>query len=239
VIDVPLRPAHQRDGLDQRHLRRAAAGLGPFLGLLGRADRADAVPGLDARALGRRALDRGHDLDVLAGRLRDLDAEAVELALGLDLHLVELGRLHEGGVGIEVLEQAPHRALEQGVLVDFLDVVAADELEDAREEGEVLVALGDGGARPVFAGGGLGLTDEARRRDRDRHAAAERSQEVRSSPRLQVFVRSSIGSAQTLAGERQPDARAGATAPLSRRAAREPGRSGSPPFAARSRGSGR
>ena len=72
----------------------------------------------------------------------DLDTEAVELAARVDLHLVEGVLAHEGRVRVEIAEQPAQRALHQVVLVHRLDVVAADEVEHAREESQVLVARG-------------------------------------------------------------------------------------------------
>src|SRR5271157_3499863 len=65
------RAAHAVDRLVQR---QALHGLA--------VQRHDQVARLDARAAGRGVVDRAYDLDV-AGVLRDLDAEAAELAAGL------------------------------------------------------------------------------------------------------------------------------------------------------------
>ena len=135
-----LLAAHQVHGLEQRHVLARAARLGPVRRLLGGADRRDLIARLDARLRRRRALDRRDDLDVAILALADLDAEPVELAPGVDLHLLVGLGVEEGRVRIELGEHAPHGALHQRALVDRLDVVAAHEVQHAREHREIFVA---------------------------------------------------------------------------------------------------
>src|SRR5438105_1994523 len=77
------RPSHRLDG----------AGLAQLLGALA-VDLDHLVAGLDAGAGGRGVVDRGHDRQHLV-LLRDLDAQAAELARGVDLHVLERLGGHE------------------------------------------------------------------------------------------------------------------------------------------------
>jgi hypothetical protein len=81
-------------------------------------------------------------------------------------------------VGIEPFEDPPHRAHQQLVLVDGIHVVVAHELEHAREEREVLVALGPGLAVAV---GGSRLADEAGGGDGYGHTEGEGGEGAGSS----------------------------------------------------------
>jgi hypothetical protein len=87
-----------------------------------------------------RALDRRHHLDEAVLALGDLDAEPVELATRVDLHLaIGLG-VEERRVRIELGEHAAHRALDQRALVHLFDVVLLHEAQHAGEQAEVVVA---------------------------------------------------------------------------------------------------
>jgi hypothetical protein len=105
----------------------------------------DAVAGLDARAIGGRALDgRHHGEDVVTER--DLDAEAAEAAGGLDLHLaVHLG-IEEGRMRIEAAERALDRVVDDVLGRDLVHVLALDDREHLGEQPQVLV-----GRRGVLA----------------------------------------------------------------------------------------
>ena len=98
----------------------------------------DEVARLDPGAVGRRAVDRRDHLDE-AVLLRDLDAEAAELAPGLHPHVVEVvGRADSSNAG-RAGEHAVDRRLDQLLVVDLLDVRGADPLEDVAEQVELLV----------------------------------------------------------------------------------------------------
>ena len=90
------------------HLLRRPAVLAPALGTLGRADRDDPISRLDAGVGGGRSIDRGDHLDGFALGLRDLDPETLELAAGVDLHLRIGVDIHEGRVGIQLVDEAAH-----------------------------------------------------------------------------------------------------------------------------------
>ena len=98
----------------------------------------DEVAGLDAGPVGRRALDRRHDLDE-AVLLGDLDAEPAELALGLHPHVVEVPGGQVARMRIQMRQHPVDRALDQLLVLDLLDIGGADALEDVAEEVELLV----------------------------------------------------------------------------------------------------
>src|SRR5574341_117645 len=102
----------------------------------------DAVTGLDAGAIRRRAVDGGDDGEhpVLH---RDLDAQAPEAPLGLHLHLPEgIGR-HEGTVRIQGFQHALDRAVDQFLGVHLVHVVGLDQRQDLGEDLEFLVGVLD------------------------------------------------------------------------------------------------
>ena len=103
------------------------------------------VAGLDACALGRRVVDGGDHLDE-ALLHRDLDAEAAELAAGLDLDfLVALGVVVLR-MRVERGDHAFDGCLDQLRRAHVLDVAVADTLQDVAEQIELIVCL------PVFLG---------------------------------------------------------------------------------------
>ena len=97
-----------------------------------------------------RVLDGRHDREH-AVAVRDLDAEAAEAALRVDLELlVELGR-EVGAVRVERGEHAVDGALDQLLGVDLLDVVLLDDRQDVGERLEVLVVGVRSGTDPLRA----------------------------------------------------------------------------------------
>ena len=78
-------------------------------------------PFFSACVKGRRgALDGGDYLDQTAAALGDLDSQPVELASGVDPRLLEGIRFEEGGVRIELLDQAADRPVEEPAVFDRL-----------------------------------------------------------------------------------------------------------------------
>ena len=110
-------------------------------------DVGDIVAGLDARAPGRRVLGRGDHLDrAVLGR--NGQAEAAVIAVGGGLERLEIRRFGVAGMRVERGQHAVDRALDQGMIVDLVDIVRLDPLVDAHERLELLV-IGDvrGGER--------------------------------------------------------------------------------------------
>ena len=114
------------DGHDHLLADRPAKRFDDFIqcqpeGLLS-VDEDDQIARLDPRQVGRRAVDRRDDLQdaVLLG---DLDPDAAELALGLDLHLFEIARRHVTGVRIERRQHSVDGASDQFRVVDILDIL--------------------------------------------------------------------------------------------------------------------
>ena len=87
---------------------------------------------------GGRAVHRRDDLDE-AFFLRDLDAEAAELAAGLHLHVVEVVGGQVAGMRVERGEHAVDRGLDQLLGLDLLDILGADAFEDVAEQVELFV----------------------------------------------------------------------------------------------------
>ena len=72
---------------------------------------------------------------------RDLDAEAVEPAAGVVLHVLEIIRIHELAVRIERREHAFHRRVNQVVITHFVavDVILPDQLDRLGKNGNLRV----------------------------------------------------------------------------------------------------
>ena len=98
----------------------------------------DVVARFDARAIGWRVLGRGDNLhrSVLD---RNGETEAAVIAVGRGLQLVEIGRLDIARMRVECREHAVDRALDQGVVVDLVDIIGLHPLIDAHELLELLV----------------------------------------------------------------------------------------------------
>ena len=98
----------------------------------------DVVAGLDPRSPRGRVLGRRDDLH-RAILDRNGKAKAAIIAIGRCLQLVEIGRLDIRGVRVERREHAIDRALDQGVVVDLVDIIGLHPLIDAHEFFELLV----------------------------------------------------------------------------------------------------
>ena len=88
--------------------------------------------------------------------LGDFDAEAAELALRLDLHVLERLGVHVARMRVERGEHAVDGRFDQLGLVRLLDIVVANLVEHVAEQIEL--AIGVGGGR---VGGGADRTDSA------------------------------------------------------------------------------
>ena len=95
---------------------------------------------MPARAAGR-VVDRRHDLDE-AVLHRHLDAEAAELALGLDLHFLETLGVHVARMRIERGEHAVDGGFDHLLFIRRLDIVGAHPIEHVAEQIELLVGVG-------------------------------------------------------------------------------------------------
>src|SRR2546426_7998385 len=124
-----LRAAHLLDRVHQRQV----------LGELA-LDLQDLIAGLDPGAVGGRVLD-GRDDGQDAVAVRDLDAEAAEAALGVDLELLVEVRRQVGAVRVEGGKHPVDGALDQLLGLDLADVVLLDDGEDVGEGLEPLVGL--------------------------------------------------------------------------------------------------
>ncbi|MCY1524751.1 hypothetical protein D9M68_596990 [compost metagenome] len=124
-----LRTVGAHDGQRDRRLGRAAHQLDRVVerhALGGRVvDLDDEVAGHHASARGGRVFDRRDHLhEAVFGA--DLDAQAAELALRCRLHFAERVGIQVGGVGIQVRHHAGNGIVDQGLVVDGLDVVVLD-----------------------------------------------------------------------------------------------------------------
>jgi hypothetical protein len=81
------------------------------------------------------------------GDTTNLDPQSVELAPGIDLHLLVGIRIEVGRVGIELLEHSPDGTPDQLLLVYGFDVVVANQAQHIAEEAQVLVTGGGEAAR--------------------------------------------------------------------------------------------
>ena len=113
-----------------------------MLGRVRGADRNDLVVRPNPRAGGGSSVDGRHHLDEPVAALGDLDAEAVELALGIDLHLFVRVSVEERGVGIQLQQHAVDSASQQRLFVDGLHIMTSNVGEHAREETQLFVVTG-------------------------------------------------------------------------------------------------
>ena len=140
---IALTPTTSVDEDELVHLLRGETAL---LGHL-RTDGHDLVFRANTGLRGGRAIDRRDDGDV-AIPLGDLDPEALEFTLGVELDLlVELLR-QVAGVWIQDVQHALERTLDQRVLIDLRYVVLLDEVKNIRQQGQLLV-VGSGEALQV------------------------------------------------------------------------------------------
>ena len=123
-----------RAGLPAHHLHRVGQRHSLHRGVV---QPDDQVARLDAGALGRRVVDRRDDLDepVLHA---DLDPQSPEFAAGARLQLLVVVGNEVGGVRIESGQHPSNRVLEQGLVLDGLDVIVLDLGEYLRERAEIL-----------------------------------------------------------------------------------------------------
>ena len=135
--------------------------------------RGDQVARLDAGARGGGAVDRRDDLQqpALAG---DRHAEAAEMALRLELHLMPLLGIHVAAMRIEAGQHAVQRVMDQRAGLDRIDIVGAHALQHLAEQGErlrpgvrVAGGVGEGGIGRR-AGAAAGASPARRRRRRRR-----------------------------------------------------------------------
>ena len=98
--------------------------------------------------------------------MRDLDAEAAELAAGLHLHVAVVFGRHVGGVRVERGEHAVDGTLDHRAFVGLLDVVLADTFEDFAEQIDLAVDV------RVLGRGGLQIRDVQDCRRAARHRPA-------------------------------------------------------------------
>src|SRR5690606_3514623 len=124
------RAAHQLDRFVQRH----ALGGGVV-------DLDDQVARHDAGARGRGVLDGRDDLDEAVFGA-DLDAQAAELALRGGLHFTEGVGIQVRGVRIQVRHHAGNGVVDEGLVVDRLDVVVLDGGEHVAELTELVERQG-------------------------------------------------------------------------------------------------
>jgi hypothetical protein len=99
------------------------------------------VTGLEAGAVGRRVVDRRDHLDEAALH-GDLDAEAAELALGLDPHVAVALLVQEARMRIERAQHALNRRFDEFLVGLFLYVVRSHAFEDAAEQLQLPIGLG-------------------------------------------------------------------------------------------------
>ena len=157
-----------------RILSTAWSSVRPCVGVV--VDRGDDVARQDAGLGGRRVVDRRDDLDE-AVLLGDLDAEAAELALGLDLHVLERLGVHVARMRVERGEHAVDGRLDQLGFVGLLDIVVADLVEHVAEQIELAIGVGRGGV-----GGGADVRKRLRARRR-----SPRRPERRPSAKYETF----------------------------------------------------
>ena len=94
-------------------------------------------PAANARLVGRRSLDRRHHQNLAVLQVH-LEADAGVVAGGADADLLVLLGIEELGMGIQVGHHAPHRVLDQAMIVHGLDVFLLDALEHLGEQAHVV-----------------------------------------------------------------------------------------------------
>ena len=106
-------------------------------------DVGDIVAGLDPGLVGGRVLGRGDNLDraVLDG---DRQADPAVIAVRGGLQLAVVAALHVGAVRVERGQHAVDGALDQGVVVDRVDVGRAHLVEHVHERVQFLHGVGVG-----------------------------------------------------------------------------------------------
>ena len=152
-----------------RILSTACCRVMPWIGSPSRAVMTS--PAQDAGLGGRRIVDGRDDLEDVVLH-RDLDAEAAELALGLDLHVLEALGVHVARMRIERGEHAVDGRFDQLAVVGLLDIVGAHALEHVAEQVELLVSVGDGCVGAAHQGIAAALPQLSRSR-RVRHRRIE------------------------------------------------------------------
>ncbi len=146
-----FRSAHLVDGVVERQARDGGA-----------VDSGDAVAGFDA-GLGRgRAVDRRNHFDQ-PFFLRHFDADAAELALGGDLHVVIGLGVHIAGMWVQARDHALDRGIDEFAVLHGAHIVGAHAFEGVGEQIELTI-----GARVA---GALGLRQQAQRQRRARDPA--------------------------------------------------------------------
>src|SRR5690606_8717791 len=124
-----LRIVGAHDGQRDRRLGRAAHELDGFAerhALGGRVvDLDDEVARQDACARGGGVFEGRDDFDETVFGA-DLDAQAAEFALGAGLHVAERVGIQVGGVRVQVGHHAGNGIVDQGLVVDRLDIVVLD-----------------------------------------------------------------------------------------------------------------
>ncbi|MBS1239239.1 MAG: hypothetical protein H6R38_557 [Deltaproteobacteria bacterium] len=71
----------------------------------------------------------------------NLDADAGEFALGVDLQVLEGVGRQQGGVGIQPLEHALDGLLDEVLGLDLIHVVLLDQLDDIGEDLQLVVQV--------------------------------------------------------------------------------------------------
>ncbi len=109
------------------------------------------VSRLDAGPVGRRALDGGNDGDQVVAH-GHMDTDAVKLAMGVNLKLLQgIGR-KQGRVGIQAPDHALNGRFDHFLGFDLIHVVSLDELDDVGKKLQAFVGLfAIGGQIPVKA----------------------------------------------------------------------------------------
>ena len=100
-------------------------------------DHDDDIARADAGLLGGRSFDGRDDDDLLIVH-RHLDADPGVLPGAADLDLIVIIAVEVGGVRVKRGDHPARRRLQQGVIVELLDIVVLDALDDRSEGARVL-----------------------------------------------------------------------------------------------------